>query len=89
MEHLLLQSKRNDDNILSDRCFTPTKDTTMRYDDRVTSVEMNNTNELLALLNEQDAKMENWIANVVETATAIYDPTPEYEDQEWLDKGNY
>jgi len=89
MEHLLLQSKRNDDNILPDRCFTPTKDTTMRYDDRVTSVEMNNTNELLALLNEQDAKMENWIADVVETATAIYDPTPEYEDQEWLDKGNY
>ena len=84
-----MQSKRNDDNILPDRCFTPTKDTTMRYDDRVTSVEMNNTNELLALLNEQDAKMENWIADVVETATAIYDPTPEYEDQEWLDKGNY
>ena len=89
MEHLLLQSKRNDDNILPDRCFTPTKDTTMRYDDRITSVEMNNTNELLALLNEQDAKMENWIADVVVTATAIYDPTPEYEDQEWLDKGNY
>ena len=89
MEHLLLQSKRNDDNILSDRCFTPTKDTTMRYDDRITSVEMNNTNELLALLNEQDAKMENWIADVVETATDIYDPAPEYLDQEWLDKGNY
>ena len=43
MEHLLLQSKRNDDNILPDRCFTPTKDTTMRYDDRITSVEMNDT----------------------------------------------
>jgi succinate dehydrogenase flavin-adding protein (antitoxin of CptAB toxin-antitoxin module) len=61
----------------------------MRYDDRVTSVELNNTNELLALLNEEDTKMENWIANVIETALAVYDPAPEYLDQEWLDKGNY
>jgi len=61
----------------------------MRHDDRITSVELNDTNELLALLNEEDTKMENWIADVVETATAIYDPTPEYLDQEWLDKNNY
>lgn len=66
-----------------------TKDTTMRYDDRVTSVELNNTNELLALLNEEDAKMEKWIADVVETAKAVYDPAPEYLDQDWCDKGNY
>lgn len=61
----------------------------MRYDDRVTSVELNDTNELLALLNEEDAKMEKWIADVVETATAVYDPAPEYLDQDWCDKGNY
>lgn len=59
------------------------------YDDRITSVELNDTNELLALLNEEDVKMENWIADVVETATAVYDPAPEYLDQDWLDKNNY
>lgn len=68
--------------------FTPTKDTTMRYDDRVTSVE--SADRLAYEAREAEAaEMQNWIADVVKTAAAIYDPTPEYEDQEWLDKGNY
>lgn len=84
---LLLQSKRS--NAILPLSVKPLTEISMRYDDRVTSVELNDTNELLALLNEEDAKMEKWIADVVETATAVYDPAPEYLDQDWLDKGNY
>jgi len=57
----------------------------MRYDDRITSVELNDTNELLALLNEQDEQAEA-SAN---QAREEYQCLSEYDDQEWLDKGNW
>jgi hypothetical protein len=41
------------------------------------------------MMEAEAAEMQNWIADVVETATAVYDPAPEYLDQDWLDKGNY
>lgn len=59
----------------------------MRYDDRETAIESDD--RLIYEMMESEQEMQNWIADVVETAAAIYDPTPEYEDQEWLDKGNY
>ena len=66
-----------------------TKDTTMRYDDRVTSVELStqyeNEQALFALLNEQDeqAKAD------VDQARESYECESEYDDREWLDKNNY
>lgn len=59
----------------------------MRYDDRETAIESDD--RLVYEMMEAEQEMQNWIADVVETATAIYDPAPEYLDQEWLDKGNY
>ena len=60
----------------------------MRYDDRITSVESDDR-LVYEMMEAEAAEMQNWVQDVVETAAAIYDPTPEYEDQEWLDKGNY
>jgi len=57
------------------------------YDDRITSVESDD--RVMYEMMEAEAEMKNWIENVVETATAVYDPAPEYLDQEWLDKNNY
>jgi hypothetical protein len=55
------------------------------YDDRITSVESDDR----VMYEMMEAEMKNWIENVIETASAIYDPAPEYLDQEWCDKGNY
>jgi hypothetical protein len=57
----------------------------MRYDDRITSVELNDTNELLALLNESDDQAEV----SVDQSRESYQCDSEYDDQEWLDKNNY
>jgi hypothetical protein len=57
----------------------------MRYDDRITSVELNDTNELLALLNEEDTQAEL----AADQAREEYQCPSEYDDQEWLDKGNW
>lgn len=66
-----------------------TKDTTMRYDDRVTSVELSaqyeNEQALFALLNEQDAQAEA----DADQSRESYQCESEYDDQEWLDKGNW
>lgn len=59
----------------------------MRYDDRETAIESDD--RLVYEMIEAEREMQNWIEAVVETAAAIYDPTPEYLDQDWLDKGNY
>jgi len=68
-----------------------TKDTTMRYDDRVTSVELSaqyeNEQALFALLNEQDAQAEAE-ANADQSRES-YQCESEYDDQEWCDKNNY
>lgn len=55
------------------------------YDDRITSVESDDR----VMYEMMEVETKNWIENVIETATAIYDPAPEYLDQEWCDKGNY
>lgn len=66
-----------------------TKDTTMRYDDRVTSVELSaqyeNEQALFALLNEQDAQAEA----DADQSRESYQCESEYDDREWLDKNNY
>ena len=59
----------------------------MRYDDRKTAIESDD--RLVYEMMETEREMQNWTEDVVETAAAIYDPTPEYLDQDWLDKGNY
>ena len=68
-----------------------TKDTTMRYDDRVTSVELSaqyeNEQALFALLNEQDAQAEAE-ANADQSRES-YQCESEYDDQEWCDNNNY
>jgi hypothetical protein len=59
----------------------------MRYDDRVTSVELSaqyeNEQALFALLNEQDAQAD------ADQARESYECESEYDDREWLDKNNY
>ena len=66
-----------------------TKDTTMRYDDRVTSVELSaqyeNEQALFALLNEQDAQAEA----DADQSRESYQCESEYDDREWLEKNNY
>lgn len=66
-----------------------TKDTTMRYDDRVTSVELSvqyeNEQALFALLNEQDAQAEA----DADQSRESYECESEYDDSEWCDKNNY
>ena len=66
-----------------------TKDTTMRYDDRVTSVELSaqyeNEQALFALLNEQDAQAEA----DADQSRESYQCESEYDDQEWCNKNNY
>jgi hypothetical protein len=57
----------------------------MRYDDRITSVELNDTNELLDLLNEEDIREEA----AADQDRESYQCEPEYDDREWLDKGNW
>ena len=59
----------------------------MRYDDRITSVELNDTNELLALLNESDAQDAQDAQ--ADQSRESYQCDSEYDDQEWLDKGNW
>jgi hypothetical protein len=59
----------------------------MRYDDRITSVELNDTNELLALLNESD--VQDAQAAQADESRESYQCDSEYDDQEWLDKNNY
>jgi hypothetical protein len=64
-----------------------TKDTTMRYDDRVTSVELSaqyeNEQALFALLNDQDEQAK------ADQSRESYECESEYDDREWLDKNNY
>jgi hypothetical protein len=66
----------------------------MRYDDRETAIESDDR-LVYEMMEAEAAEMQKlirlayWIADVVETASAVYDPTPEYLDQDWLDKGNY
>ena len=66
-----------------------TKDTTMRYDDRVTSVELSaqyeNEQALFALLNEQDAQADA----DADQSRESYECESEYDDREWCDKNNY
>jgi hypothetical protein len=61
----------------------------MRYDDRVTSVELSaqyeNEQALFALLNEQDAQAEA----DADQSRESYQCESEYDDQEWCDKNNY
>jgi hypothetical protein len=61
----------------------------MRYDDRVTSVELStqyeNEQALFALLNDQDEQAK---ADVYQ-ARESYECESEYDDREWLDKNNY
>jgi len=59
----------------------------MRYDDRITSVELNDTNELLALLNESD--VQDVQDAQADQSRESYQCDSEYDDQEWLDKNNY
>jgi hypothetical protein len=59
----------------------------MRYDDRITSVELNDTNELLALLNESD--VQDAQDAQADQSRESYQCDSEYDDQEWLDKGNW
>lgn len=60
-----------------------TKGITMRYDDRITSVELNDTNELLGLLNESDAQAD------ADQSRESYECESEYDNSEWCDKNNY
>lgn len=66
-----------------------TKDTTMRYDDRVTSVELSaqyeNEQALFALLNDQDAQADA----DADQSRESYQCESEYDDREWCDKNNY
>jgi len=59
----------------------------MRYDDRVTSVELSaqyeNEQALFALLNDQDAQAD------ADQSRESYECESEYDDREWLDKNNY
>ena len=61
----------------------------MRYDDRVTSVELSaqyeNEQALFALLNEQDAQAEA----DADQSRESYQCESEYDDREWLEKNNY
>ena len=65
------------------------KDTTMRYDDRITSVELSvqyeNEQALFALLKEQDAQAEA----DADQSRESYECESEYDNREWLDKGNW
>ena len=67
------------------------KDTTMRYDDRITSVELSvqyeNEQALFALLKEQDAQAE--AEADADQSRESYQCESEYDDQEWCDKNNY
>lgn len=58
------------------------------HDDRITSVELDDR-VIYEMMEAEAAEMQNWVQDVVETAAAIYEPAPEYLDQEWLDKNNY
>jgi hypothetical protein len=59
----------------------------MRYDDRITSVEISDAEyttpwqELFALLNDADVRAD--------LDAEEYQCPSEYDDQEWLDKNNY
>lgn len=59
----------------------------MRYDDRITSVELNDTNELLDLLNESD--VQDAQDAQADQSRESYQCDSEYDDSEWLDKNNY
>jgi hypothetical protein len=59
----------------------------MRYDDRITSVELNDTNELLDLLNKSD--VQDAQDAQADQSRESYQCESEYDDQEWLDKGNW
>ena len=62
----------------------------MRYDDRITSVELNDTNELLTLLNESDVQDAQDAQDAqADQSRESYQCDSEYDDQEWLDKGNW
>ena len=63
----------------------------MRYDDRITSVELSDAEyttpwqELFALLNDADVRADL----DADQSRESYQCDSEYDDQEWLDKGNW
>jgi hypothetical protein len=60
----------------------------MRYDDRITAIE--SPERVLAEQAEAETQaVQRWAADVARVAAEIYDPEPEYLDQEWIDKNNY
>ena len=54
----------------------------MRYDDRITSVELDELTIYEMMMAEAEAEAAAAEADCL-------DPLPEYDDQDWLDKGNY
>jgi len=54
----------------------------MRYDDRVTSVELDEMTIYEMMMAEAEAEAAAAEADCI-------DSLPEYDDQEWLDKGNW
>lgn len=60
----------------------------MRYDDRETAIESDDR-VIFEQKESETVEMQNWIQDVVETAATIYEPEPEYLNQEWIDKNNY
>lgn len=54
----------------------------MRYDDRITSVELDEMTIYEMMMAEAEAEAAAAEADCL-------DCLPEYDDQEWLDKGNY
>jgi hypothetical protein len=60
----------------------------MRYDDRITAIE--SPDRVLTEQTEAETlTVEQWAADVARVATEIYNPEPEYLDQDWIDKNNY
>lgn len=86
----------NQNEMTIEYCLTSvsllTKGPTMRYDDRVTCVELSaqyeNEQALFALLNEQDAQAEDAQADADQSRES-YECESEYDDREWCDKNNY
>ncbi len=80
MVPLVSQSKRS--NAILPLSVKPLTEITMRYDDRVTSVELDEMTIYEMMMAEAEAEAAAAEADCI-------DSLPEYDDQEWLDKGNY
>lgn len=60
----------------------------MRYDDRETAIESEDR-VLREQVEAETQAIQEWAAEVAQVAADIYEPEPEYLDQEWIDKNNY